>query len=965
MDNRLNERTMYILNEILHKYPDRVAYNDLRRILTYHELEIESGKVYSYLKKNGVSTESYVQLVMSRSVGMFSCILGVLKAGAAFIPFENTYPAERLDYVKNDCNVNVVMTDELYNHIIATESYLEGYESTELHDAAYVIYTSGSTGNPKGVIHEYGNLDQLSSLHPLRDTYEECRYGLIAPFYFAACIEFSLIYLLEAGTIFIIPRDMVRDIRALSSFIEKKKIKRIFLSPSYLRMYKEPSPYLEEILTAGEPANGIYYENGKPAVRNQLGMSECGFPLLTMILDKKYDIAPVGKPVLDVDVHIIDDDGNRIEGPGQGELCFRNEYIRGYMNLPEKTASVFKNGYFHTGDLVSRDEDGRYYVIGRADDMFKINGNRIEPVEIETKVKELTGLKNVVAKGFQTPERSFIVVYFLKEQANELGIYDGKNLTCDLGRLKQILPDYMLPAYYVGLDEFPINLNGKLAKKELKAPEVSDYQRDYIAPKNDAEDFLCRIMAKVLCMEKVGATDDFYQIGGDSLKTIEFIGDCADCGCTISSSEMYTYRTPQKIAESIAEKFNFSKAIELLNNGKEEKEACKFVDGKISYYGSCFGILKKMVYDRQYYICDDFYFKEKIDPDKLQSALNKTLEVCPYPGYIVDYPKKDWRICLCKGDGNIKVLPLSEEDSIGKSWKDRESCYVFYNKNHLRIYLSHAVTDGQGSARFNNLLLAFYFNLAKDVESLENAKDYAADILDTRYPVSPDFKPIKQKKDGFKLKEVKPFNNILENHKIVVEKDKVEAMCKKYGVSLFTLSTVMLALAVMKVHPENKKDVIIRTPINTRGFFNVPDTFQNASMPHIFIRLKQDLLDKDITYILEETTKQMHEQLSKDNVSYLTNRYYDALKKATRFNLVKVILKDLFITDLYVSDFVDYALDDKLQQCLESANSNFNLFGLMLTTDAWHDSIIFNIGQRFKSDAYVNALNELLDCYLG
>ncbi len=160
----------------------------------------------------------------------------------------------------------------------------------------------------------------------------------------------------------------------------------------------------------------MYYPGGKPTIYNTLGMSEAGFLLAGYNLDKAYDIPPIGRPMIPFeDLHLEDENGRRIVGPGEGELCYRNLYFRGYINLPDKTKRALRDGVFHTNDLARRDENGLFYVIGRLDDMFKINGNRIEPAEIERRVREATGLEQVIARGIADGGHSYVCAYFLKE----------------------------------------------------------------------------------------------------------------------------------------------------------------------------------------------------------------------------------------------------------------------------------------------------------------------------------------------------------------------------------------------------------------------------------------------------------------------------------------------------------------------------------------------------------------------
>lgn len=547
-------RFMDRMARIVRMYGDRTALVSDTRSLTYAQLDEESGKVYSYLRRHGIGKESVVQVVMPRDVAFFSCVGGVLRAGAAFVPLEDTYPAERIAYIKEDSGSALVLDQALYERIMAGEDYLAGYERTDLHDACYVVYTSGSTGNPKGVLHEYGSLDLQALQTPEQDVLPVSLRGAIESFYFIAVIFFGIRNFLSAATVYIIDRTIVRNFKRFSEFISEHRIESLFMPSSYARAYRNPSPSLKQIIVGSEPANNLYYRGGVPAIRNVYGMSESGCLILETIFDHAYDASPVGVPTVPgIDLHLEDEDGKRVEGPGTGEICFRNLFFRGYLNLPEKTAAAVRDGVFHTGDLARRDEHGLYYIRGRKDDMFKINGNRIEPAEIERRVSEVTGLSQVVAKGFVNGSHAFVCAYFLRGEAERLGIWDGQRLTCDLGEIRHLLPDYMIPAHYVALDEFPHNANGKLAKIELKAPELKVVEREYVAPANDVERQFCDLMAEVLEQDRVGATDDFYELGGDSMGVVMFISACAEAAYDIPLSMLYKNRTPRALAAAYAQ----------------------------------------------------------------------------------------------------------------------------------------------------------------------------------------------------------------------------------------------------------------------------------------------------------------------------------------------------------------------------------------------------------------------------
>lgn len=303
-------------------------------------------------------------------------------------------------------------------------------------------------------------------------------------------------------------------------------------------------------------------------------MSETGFTVFRGILEKSFDEPPVGRPIIDIDIYLIDENENIVEGAGKGELCFVNEYVRGYINLPEQTQKAFRpmkgnpeKILFHTNDIFRRDSDGRYYVVGRIDDMMKINGNRIEPGEIEAKIKEITGLDDVMAKGFSEKDHAYIAVYFLREEAAKKGIWNGKTFSIDQEKLLKLLPSYMIPTYYVPLDAFPLNANGKMTRKGLPAPDLAAMKGAYIAPETELERYICDAMSKVLKLDRMSVTEDFFVAGGDSLTAMSLLSE-ADID-DLTTDDLFKKRTPRAIAKALKERIRKGSIDELEDSARK------------------------------------------------------------------------------------------------------------------------------------------------------------------------------------------------------------------------------------------------------------------------------------------------------------------------------------------------------------------------------------------------------------
>jgi len=509
--------------------------------ITYAQLDDLSGRIYAYLKQNNIGKEDFVLINLPRGVMPIITMIGVWKSGAAWALVEDTYAPERIAYIRKDCGCKIEISSSNWEEIMKIEP-LQGYEKVDLHDAAYAIYTSGTTGNPKGVLHEYGNLERaIDSIRINGQTPFDGkdRLALLAPLNFVA----SVIVILKAlsvhnGKTFVVSYATIKNPMALKMFFFEKRISITFLTPSYVRMLGNTTgPFLRMLFVGSEPANNVYNKNLE--LINIYACSESGFAVGVFLIDKSYETCPIGKPEVATEIKLIDEDGNEAKEGEIGELCFENPYVRGYINLPEETKKAFTNGFYHSGDLARVDEKGNYVLLGRSGDMIKINGNRIEPAEIEAAVKQALKVKWAAARGFEEGGKSYLCAYY-----NEDVKFDPNEIRQEL--MKR-LPYYMIPAFFMKIDTIPLKANGKFDRKALPKPDADNFRTEYVAPTNETEEKICKAMAAVLKVEKVGINDDFYELGGDSLGSIQVIVNADLPG--LNASEIFRGRTPEKIAK--------------------------------------------------------------------------------------------------------------------------------------------------------------------------------------------------------------------------------------------------------------------------------------------------------------------------------------------------------------------------------------------------------------------------------
>ncbi|MBR3241119.1 MAG: AMP-binding protein [Parasporobacterium sp.] len=540
-----------------------VIYSRDASSLTYSRIDEISSRLHGYLKQKGIGKEDQVLLLLPRGVMIPACMIGVWKNGSSVIICESTMAPERVRYILSDSSAKIVITEKELEEILDAEPLYDA-EEVDSHDCAFVVYTSGTTGNPKGVIHEYGNLDEILAANQYQGEkfcLKEDVLAYNAPMNFVAMMDFSIDILSNGGTLLIMDPDDVKNTEKLIGIYSSYEVTCTFMTPSLFRSITKLNDQMRWIILGGEACVNLYHE--KTQLFNGYNMSESGKKLLLYKIEKPLEKTPVGKNQAGESILILDENGNPVPDGELGELAFVNDYVRGYINLPEKTAQAWHDGLYFTGDLGRKLPDGNIILEGRNDDMIKINGNRIEPAEIEAVSKQELGLSWAVAKGFVTEERSFIVLYYNDDV--ELDPEESR------AKLAEKLTAYMLPSYFVRLSEIPLLPNGKLDKKSLKAPDLNCYRAAYAAPENDLERKLLAAFEKVLGQEHLGVNDDFYDLGGDSLRAIRLITDIQDPSLNVPL--LYKNRTVRAVALAMQQDtINEGKSIEHRDGNAREHD---------------------------------------------------------------------------------------------------------------------------------------------------------------------------------------------------------------------------------------------------------------------------------------------------------------------------------------------------------------------------------------------------------
>lgn len=513
--------------------PDRPAVIDQSgRAIDYAELCARSHGLAQRLQHAGIKPDDRVAIWMDRSTDFIVSVLGVLEAGAAYVPIDTSFPEERVSLILENSGARVVLTD--------LEEFEKANPTTELttqldpENLAYVIYTSGSTGVPKGVAMSHRGLSRLIDWQ-LCDGPKALTTLQFTPVCFDVTLQEVFSTLCSGGTLVLASEDWRRNPKLLLSELNDKKIERLFLPYVALQQLAKAAEFggvrpqtLQHVITAGEQlivteAIAAFFGTPQCRLENQYGPTEAH---LVTSFNLPADSAAwpklpsIGAAVTDVTLYILDEKLDRVPAGAPGELYVGGDGLaRGYVNAPDLTAERFLPNPFSTtegarmyktGDLVRVNEDGLLDFIGRADQQVKVRGFRVEPAEIELAITNHPHVQQAAVR-LQTvaDDVNVLVGYVVTTGGNSLTALDLSEY------LEKSLPDYMVPSRFVFLGSLPLTSTGKVDQQKLSeitlAPPVED------ATEISRVEMLRSIWERVLGHDEFELEDDFFEIGGDSL----------------------------------------------------------------------------------------------------------------------------------------------------------------------------------------------------------------------------------------------------------------------------------------------------------------------------------------------------------------------------------------------------------------------------------------------------------------
>ena len=572
--------------------PQAVAVVRDNKSLTYSEVNGRANQLARWLRNVGIGPDKLVGICVERSLNMIVGVLGILKAGAAYVPLDPDYPAERLQYMLRDAAPQIVLIkkelptfvptagteavvlddklEEIAGHV--DENLPASMMGITADNLVYVIYTSGSTGRPKGAAMPHRSMVNLIEWH--RGTFggEPQRVLQFAALSFDVAFQEIFSTLCTGGTLVLLDEWIRRDARQLTELLMSRSIQRLFVPPLMLQSLVEYArtsglvpTSLRDVVTAGEqlrisPEVGSFFKQLDCRLHNHYGPTETHV-VTALTLNGSPDQWPslpaIGRPIDNVGMYVLDERRQPVPVGVTGEIYIGGAGVaRGYLGKPELTGQRFVvnpfsagpwSRLYKTGDLGRWSPDGILQYLGRNDDQVKVRGFRIELGEIEAQLARAEQVEKVaVVVREDVPGERRLVAYVTQRGPQVVKVEELR------AQLKASLPEYMIPSAFVLLEKLPQTPSGKLDRRALPAPELDAYvSGKYEAPQGEIEEILAGIWQGLLRVERVGRHDNFFELGGHSLLIMQMMVRLRRVGLSAQVRRVFESHTLTDLATAL------------------------------------------------------------------------------------------------------------------------------------------------------------------------------------------------------------------------------------------------------------------------------------------------------------------------------------------------------------------------------------------------------------------------------
>ena len=554
-----------LFEEQVERTPDKIALVAVDNKLTYRELNEEANKFAHSLIEKGVGKGDIVGIKLGRTSKFLVSLLGILKTGAAYLPFDTAHPQNRIEQILSDSNAKLCITEENFNELL-NNSNTENPDTNISGDSlCYCIYTSGSTGTPKGAMIQHKNLNwYMCALTSIYGT-----EPINMPFFTSPSVDLSVpsyfLPLVTGGTTYFYDNELLKD---LTDIFNNEEINTIKVTPTHLQIILQHIEAktlhnMKYLISGGE---SLYHSScveflekfGKHIeIHNEYGPTETTVSCVDYVFScvDTDDIVSIGNPINNAKIYIVDKHNNLLPIGVTGELCIAGDGVcAGYLNNETLTNEKFIDNPFgegklyKTGDLAFWKPDGNLAFVGRNDFQVKIRGLRIELGEIENAIVNIDGVVQcAVVVRKDKNDRQLICAFYTGAET------DARDFRTILGTR---LPKYMIPHAFVCLDEMPLTSSGKVNRNALPEIDLESISTDteYVAPTTKEEEILVAAIEKVLDIEKASVLDSFFNVGGDSITAIYLVSELEDSDYELSVSDIMQSDTLQELASKIKTK---------------------------------------------------------------------------------------------------------------------------------------------------------------------------------------------------------------------------------------------------------------------------------------------------------------------------------------------------------------------------------------------------------------------------
>lgn len=604
-----NDTFVSLFEKEVHNNPDNIALICNNETLTYNELNIKANSLAHYLIKNGIGANDIVCIMTNRSFETVICMLGILKAGAAFFNVDPTYPIERTKYYIADSKTKYVLTQKsLKDKVAEIENCIEiDLDNNEIYnynfdnpnvivdgnDLSYIIYTSGSTGTPKGVmLNQVGLANMVKAMYKVLDYLKEGNKHAIAsvtstPF---DIFVYEIVVSLAHGLKVVMANNAEhRNPKLLDTLIRKHHVDVMTVTPSLMKINydnREPNSALalvKNMVFGGEPlpekfVNDLRALADDITIYNIYGPSEITVLSNVQNLNGEKEIT-IGPPIMNTQIHILDKNMKRVPIGVVGEIYISGIQVgRGYIGKEDLTKERFMDNPFGEGKIYKSGDigrwtfDGKVQCLGRVDHQIKLRGLRIELGEIENVMQNISGVSASVVNKIEIDNKEVLCGYYVADSSVEEATVKET--------LRSALPYYMVPTYIIRLDEMPYTINRKIDRKSLPLPELNktiSNKKVNIKELNSNEEKLLEIWKSILKVDHINIDDNFFDIGGDSISAINMQIEALKYGLTFEYADIFNYPTISQLSsklpspiDNFMNNYDYSKVNEVLKRNTIE-----------------------------------------------------------------------------------------------------------------------------------------------------------------------------------------------------------------------------------------------------------------------------------------------------------------------------------------------------------------------------------------------------------